>query len=223
MASATELLARLERLDACAVSDALDQLGEPDGVALGLAPLSTRRRIAGKIITVQLGPANGVAGRRHLCTSAIDAADDSSVIVVANDGRTDVGSWGGILSLGAVRARVRGVVLDGACRDIDEACELDLPVYGRGGVARTARGRVVELSWDVPVTIAGVAAAPGDLVIADASGVVFVRRERAEVVIGRAERIAAKERLMAGAVREGAPMTQVMGADYEHMLDGGSS
>lgn len=45
------------------------------------------------------------------------------VIVVANSGRTDVSSWGGILSVGAAVRSVRGVVTDGACRDVSQARE----------------------------------------------------------------------------------------------------
>ncbi|CAM5603049.1 Regulator of ribonuclease activity A [Streptomyces alboniger] len=213
-------VARLSRLDACAVSDALDKLGLP-GVALGLTALAAPRRITGRAVTVDLvedRPDVAVSGR-HLGTAAVDASGPGDVIVVAHRGRTHVAGWGGVLSTGAKRNGVEGVVVHGACRDVDEARELDLPLYATRGVPVTARGRVVERAWNVPVDIADVPVYPGDLVIADASGVVFVPAAHAEQVLATAEAIAAKERAMVERVRAGHAMADVMSADYETMLD----
>ncbi|WP_286249552.1 RraA family protein [Streptomyces graminofaciens] len=215
-----EAVVRLARLDTCAVSDALDKLGLP-GAALGLTALAAPRRITGRAVTVDLVEQRSeVAGSgRHLGTAAVDASGPGDVIVVAHQGRTHAAGWGGVLSTGARCNGVEGVVVDGACRDVDEACELDLPLYATTGVPITARGRVVERAWNVPVDIVGVPVAPGDLVIADASGVVFVPSAHAERVLATAEAIAATERAMVERVRAGHAMADVMSADYETMLD----
>jgi 4-hydroxy-4-methyl-2-oxoglutarate aldolase len=210
-------VARMGKLDTCAVSDALDRLGHK-GVALGLSALSAGRRIAGTAVTVQLGPDDGRASKRHLCTAAVDAAGPGKIIVIAHGGRTDVAGWGGILSRGARRNAVEGVVIDGACRDVDESREFNLPVYAKVGVPITARRRILEIDWNVPVDIAGVAVAPGDLVLADASGVVFVPIAHAAEVLDDAEKIVARERLMAAEVDRGRAMADVMGTNYEGML-----
>jgi 4-hydroxy-4-methyl-2-oxoglutarate aldolase len=214
-----DLVARLAKLDTCAVSDALDSL-DMSGVALGLAGLSSQRKIAGRAVTVTLGAADGRAAHRHLGTAAVEAGGPGTVIVVQHNGRTDVAGWGGVLSLGAKTKGVEGVVIDGACRDVDEAREFDFPVFARVGVPRTARGRVIEYAWNDPVSVCDVTVAPGDYVLADGSGVVFVPADRADAVIAIAEKIVRKERLMAKAVRDGAPISAVMGADYEEMLKG---
>ena len=236
-----ELVEKLQALDSCAVSDALDRLGLEGRAALGLAQLSTTRRIAGRAVTVQLGPDDGRGSKRHLCTAAVEASDGEAgvlasggpevwaaveasaagtVIVIAHGGRVDVAGWGGMLSLAASARRVEGVVIDGACRDLDESRELQLPVYGRAAVPVTARGRIIEYDWDVPVTIAGIGVAPGDLVIADGSGVVFIPSARAAEVVDLAATIACRESLMAADVRAGRPVSKVMGASYENMLKG---
>lgn len=214
-----DLLRRLARLDSCAVSDALDT-ADHDGVVLGLSALSSARRIVGRAVTVQLAPSDGRKTARHLGTAAVEAAGPDSVIVVANDGRLEVAGWGGILSQAAKRRAVAGIIIDGACRDIDEAREVDMPIYAKSGVPRTARGRIVERDWNVPVVLAGIAIAPGDYVIADASGVVVIPQQLAEQIIKGAERIVAKEKLMAEAVRRGESVSSVMGTNYETMLDG---
>jgi 4-hydroxy-4-methyl-2-oxoglutarate aldolase len=213
---------RLRGLDTCAVSDSLDRLGLR-GVALGLAALSVPHRIAGTAVTVQLGPDEGRPSKRHLCTAAVDASGPGNVIVIAHGGRTDVAGWGGILSRGARRNAVEGVVIDGACRDLDESRELGLAVYAKAAVPLTARGRILELDWNIPIHIAGVAVAPGDLVLADSSGVVFVAAARAEEVLALAEQVVAKERLMAAEIDRGLPLAQVMGQSYESMLARGQS
>ena len=216
-----DLVQRLARLDVCAVSDALDKLGLP-GCVTGLPPLSVPRRIAGCVRTVKLVAAEQVAVAdgppRHLGTTAVSAAMPGEVIVVEQRSGRDAGSWGGILSLGAKLRGIAGVVADGPVRDVDEARELDFPVYGRQPTARTARGRIAEAGTDVPVTIDDVEVRPGDYVIADSSAVVFIGAGEAERVIAAAEGIARREAAMAQALRTGSDITQVMGADYEDLL-----
>ena len=215
------LIVRLAKLDTCVVSDALDRLGIK-GVALGLSAVSAGRRISGRAVTVQLRPDDGRGSKRHLCTAAVDASGPANVIVIDHAGRTDVAGWGGILSKGASRNGVKGIVIDGACRDVDESREMDLPVYAKACVPITARSRIIEVSWNSIVTIAGIEVAPGDLVLADGSGVVFVPQARAEEVIDAAEVMAAKERMIAAEIERGGPMTAVMGINYEAMLSANS-
>lgn len=219
-----DIVRRLCRLDVCAVSDAMDRLGIADQVASGLEQRSTTRRIAGRVVTFRLRaaehappPAPG-AHVRHLGTTAIERAQPGDVIVVEQRDGVDAGSWGGILTLGAKLRGVAGVVADGPVRDIDEARSHDFPVYCRALTARTARGRVVEVDVGGPVTVGTVRVHPGDCVIADASGVAFLPAAQAEAIVAAAEHIAGREAAMAKALLAGKPITEVMGADYEHML-----
>ena len=210
-------LDRLARLDSCALSDALDSLGL-HGVADGLGPLTGPARVAGRVVTVELGRPGAQRSHRHLCTAAVVGAEPGDVIVVAHQGRTDCAGWGGNLSRAAGRAGLGGVIVDGAARDIDESREVGFPVFASAATPRTARGRAVEVSWGEPVSIAGVAVAAGDAVLADGTGVVFVPAGRLDEVLAVAEQIAAKEAAMASAIAAGTPVDQVMGADYEHLL-----
>lgn len=211
------LVERLLQLDTCAVSDACDRLGLP-GSALGIAPLSPPAKIAGRIVTVKLGEANGRTAARHLCTGAIEAANAGDVIVIENP-RLDAAGWGGILSAAAKTRGVAGVVCGGAARDIDESRELEFPVFAKAAVPRTARGRVIEETFNEPIEIEGITVTPGDLVLADGSGVVFLAAGRAEEILQNAEMIAAREAKMKEAVMAGDPVSEVMGRDYETMLN----
>ena len=215
---ADDAAARLGQLDSCAVSDALDRLGLP-GAVRGLAPLWSCPRIVGRAVTVKIKPAGLEKPKRHLCTSAIAAATPSDIIVVDNGGRVDVAAWGGLLSLAAQLREVGGVIVDGACRDVDESRELKFPLYARAAVQVTARGRIMEQSCNEEIECAGVQVHPGDLVIADGSGVVFIPRAREAEVIAAAEALAEREARMAAAIRSGRSIVEVMESmGYEGML-----
>ncbi len=219
MSETAQLVQRLEQLDTCAVSDALDSVELP-AAAVGIVPLTIRRRIAGPAATFGLGPTPPRdRPKRHLGTATIAAARAGDVIVIAHSSGIECAGWGGVLSAGASVRGVRGIVMDGPARDIDEARALDFPVYATGPIARTARGRAWEKSHGEPVTVAGIVVTPGDLVLADSSGVVFVPIGAADEVITRAERITRRERLMVEALQRGDDIVEVAGRDYEEMLD----
>src|SRR5512142_3167449 len=136
-----DLSTRLAGLDTCAVSDALDRLGLK-GATRGVRPLWPCPRIVGRAVTIKIKPAGMQASKQHLGTAASDAALPGDVIVMDSGGREDVSAWGGLLSLGAKHKGLSGVVIDGACRDIDESRDVAFPVYARAVVPMTARGRV---------------------------------------------------------------------------------
>ena len=211
------IINRLKALDACAVSDALDKLGLP-GAVIGIAALTGPARVAGRVVTTKLGAPLPNLPKRHLGAGAIVAAKAGDIIVVEHRGRLDVSGWGGLLSRGAAKMGVAAVLVDGACRDIDESRGLGLPVFARAAVPVTARGRVAEHGFQEPITFASVAVRPGDFVIADGSGIVFIDQTRAEEIVSAAEGIFAREQAMAALIDAGKPIDEVMGASYEDML-----
>jgi regulator of RNase E activity RraA len=211
------IVERLARLDSCAVSDALDKL-DLKGAVAGIQRFSTDRRICGRVLTVKLDRAEGRANTRHLCTAAIEAAEPGNIIVIEQRTGLDAASWGGNLSLGARVRGVAGVIVEGPVRDIDDSRRLDFPVFARAATAKTARGRIVEVATNQPIQVGDIIVSPGDYAVADASAVVLVAAAELERVIETAEQIMAREEAMAQAIREGQPISQVMGANYEHML-----
>jgi 4-hydroxy-4-methyl-2-oxoglutarate aldolase len=211
---------RLARLDTCAVSDALDRLGLPGAVS-GIRSLTGPHRVAGRVATVKLVAALGRAPSRHLATAAIEASGPGDVLVIEHRSREDCAGWGGILSRAAKARGIGGTLVEGAVRDVDESREIGYAVFARAAVPATARGRIVEEGWNLPVDIGGVLVEAADLVIADGSGVAFVKKSRIEEVLLVAEEIAARERAMAAAVESGKSVSRVMGGEYEGMLGGG--
>ncbi len=208
---------RLRKIDTCAVSDALDALGLT-GTVMGLGSISVARRIAGRVQTVKLGLPRDDIPKSHLCSSAVDAAQPGDVIVVENHATEIAAGWGGILSTAAAAKGLSGTIVDGPARDADESADVDYPVFARAATPFTARGRIAEHAWNIEIEIGGVPVNPGDMVLADGSGVVFVPKAHEAEILDKAEGIQAKEAAMAQAVKNGKPVSDVMGGDYESML-----
>ena len=124
---------------------------------------------------------------------ALDEIEPGHVLVIAAEGRTDMGMIGGILS-GHARSRgAVGVICDGAVRDIKEIISWDnFAVYARGVCARGPafgnRGK-----FNLAVTIGGKCIAPGDLIIGDDDGIAVLRPEQLEGAIDAVEGKLAKE------------------------------
>jgi len=109
---------------------------------------------------------------------------------------------GEIMSQQCVALGVAGVVIDGAVRDSVEIDEMDFPVFSVGtnpnGPTKLASGRIGH-----PVSVGGVAVRAGDLVVADADGVVVVERERVETLLQAAKQKVEDEAARIEAIRKG--------------------
>ncbi|HLN86084.1 MAG TPA: RraA family protein [Candidatus Limnocylindrales bacterium] len=213
------IIERLAKLDSCAVSDALDSLNLK-GATWGVRPQWPCPKIAGRAVTMKIKPAGLQQPTQHLGTAPIEAAQPGDIIVVDNGGKLEFSCWGGLLALSAKLKGVSGVVIDGASRDIDEARDLEFPVYARGVVPMTARGRVMQESYNQEIQFAGVQCHPGDLVLADGSGVIIIPKEKENEVVTAAAEIYAKEQEMADGIRKGysgLEMLEKLG--YEQMLN----
>ena len=111
-------------------------------------------------------------------------------ILVIDASRTrDVGFCGSNNALGWFTRGMRGIVIDGGCRDSDEVILERIPVYQRGSTRGIDPGRIVTESYNMPVNVGGVLVMPGDIIVADTEGVVVVPRAKAEAVAAAARKI----------------------------------
>lgn len=212
----TEIGAALERFATPDVADALDALGYPDQTALGLERMwDDCPRIAGRVMPIQLGPdepGSTVTGTLE----AIQAASPGDVLLFANDGRLDLNTFGSIAAFCAGRAGLAGAISDGASRDIDDLRDQGFPLYARGPVTTTVKGRTGMAGYEVPVEVSDVTVAPGDYVVADGSGVIFVPGDEVEDVLDIAPRFAAYEREIRRRIADGEDIVAVHeDVDYE--------
>jgi 4-hydroxy-4-methyl-2-oxoglutarate aldolase len=209
---------RLERLATTNIADALDKIGIR-GAVIGIRPLYDCPKIIGRAVTIKITAAGATPSKSHLGVRAIDAADAGDIIIIDNRGDLHNNCWGEILSMGAKMKGISGVVVDGAARDIDDCREFGFPVYARGTVPITARGRIMEESFNEMIRIGDVQVNPGDIVMADINGVVNIPAGRLDEVLKAAEGLMEKELAMIEELRSGVPMLEVdQKYSYESML-----
>jgi 4-hydroxy-4-methyl-2-oxoglutarate aldolase len=197
-----DVSSRLRALPTAAISDALDRVGIA-GALHGIGPLANDLRAVGPAFTVRYAPADDERG------SVGDFLDDvppGAVIVIDNDGRTDVTVWGGIMTEVAAVRGIAGTVIDGVCRDVSASLEHGYPIFSRGRFMRTGKDRVRLVAVGGPLTVAGVAIRPGDPVCADADGAVAVPAGDAERVAELAEHIERVEADIVAAARAGSTL-----------------
>ena len=215
----SEMRQRLERLSSSNVSDAMDAL-KIAGATRGVRPMSQQwRKIVGPAVTIKMIAAGEVPQKTHLGMNAIAAAKEGDVIVIDNSGRTDTSCWGGILANAAKSKGLAGTVIDGCCRDLDDCLDADYPVFARGTVVQTARGRIIEESTNQMIQFAGVQVCPGDIVMGDSSGIVIIPQKHLEDIINKAEELFDKEEMMVADILTGMDILEVDAKyNYNQML-----
>jgi 4-hydroxy-4-methyl-2-oxoglutarate aldolase len=193
------LLDRARLLTAAGVSDAMDRLGI-GGQVPGVRPVDPSFRLCGPAFTVKYRPVEAVG---ETVGDYIDDVLAGSVVVIANQGRTDCTVWGDILTETAHSRGLAGTVIDGLCRDAAWAARVGYPVYAVATWMRTGKDRVTVEAVGTPIDIAGVPVAPGDIVIGDRDGLVVVPAGRMAEVVELAESIELVEEQIRIAVRSG--------------------
>ena len=209
---------RLEKLSTTNLSDALDKIGLR-GAVIGIRPLFGMPRIVGRAVTIKITAAGLMKSKRHLGVDAIASASPGDVIAIDNRGDVYNNCWGEILSCAAKQKGVGAVFIDGAARDIDICQEIGFPVFARGVVPITARGRIMQEDFNCPIRLGDVQVRPGDILVGDVNGIVVIPPERLEEVVAAAEEIMAKEEAMKADILSGMDILEVdQKYNYEQML-----
>lgn len=210
---------RLLKLSTTNIADALDFFNLP-GATFGIRPMwESVPKIAGQAVTIKITAAGTTKSNHHLGVMAISIANKDDIILIDNNGRLDTSCWGGILATAAKGKSISGVVIDGACRDLDDCILADFPVYARGTVVSTARGRIMEEATNIPVQFCGVKVNPGDFVVGDKSGIVIIPKNKIEAVLSKAEELFEKEERMIADIKSGMSIVDVdVKYNYEKML-----
>lgn len=180
---------RAGALDCATLSDAMDRLGLR-GQCERIHGRSEEFQMTGRAYTVRYGPASKPAGT---VGDYIDDVPRGAIVVLDNGGREDVTVWGDILTEVAHRRGIAGTLIDGVCRDVALCRRLGYPVFSRGNWMRTGKDRVQVETIGETVAIGSVRVAPGDLVRADADGVVILPTAHESAILDTAEEICRAE------------------------------
>ena len=200
-----EIVREFERVSADVVKQAAefqaailsDVSGRRGTMHARVAPVDKRMKLAGPAFTVEVRP-----GDNLMIHAAIALAKPGDIIVVDGKGDQTAALMGTLMLSACKKLNLGGVIIDGAIRDRLELLDLDFPVFSAGfnpaGPTKFVPGRI-----NHPISAGGVTVNPGDLVVADADGVVVIERAKAPAMMPLAVKKVADEAARIEAIARG--------------------
>ncbi|MDV0441907.1 3-hexulose-6-phosphate synthase [Methanorbis furvi] len=167
------------------------------GAMAGLAERHVPHKMIGKAVTVQT-----FGGDWSKPVQAIDFCERGDILVINNDGKTDIAPWGELATRSAINRGVGGIVIDGAARDWDDIVTLDIPVFATAVQPNAGEPKGFG-EINAEITCCGQTVRAGDWLIGDQSGVVVIPRERAYEVARRAVEVFKNEVRVREEIRRG--------------------
>lgn len=153
--------------------------------------------LSGVAVTVNARP-----GDNLMVHKAVELAQPGDVVVVCTNGNTTSAVFGELMGHTAVGAKLGGIIVDGAIRDVDGLTALGLPAFSRtvtpGGCDKDGPGEIC-----VPISCGNTVVMPGDIVVGDEDGVAVVPREDAKEVLEKVQALEEREKKRIAAINAG--------------------
>lgn len=192
-----------------AVSDALDELGLPGAIAAselkatypGACVVGTALTLRNEAHPESVKAAVAVGRNGMADTECHNLARPGDILVI--EGVQGASNLGGVSSKLGKRQGELGAIVDGGVRDAADFKANGYPVWSAGVTPKTGKWRVQAAEINGVVHVRSVPVRPGDLVVADSTGVCFVPRDRAEEVLRLVRRKLAAEEAACAAVDSG--------------------
>lgn len=168
-----ELLARYRGLASSNVADAMGRFGFMDPGMQSRSGLP----LCGLAVTVQCRPADNL-----MVHKALQVATPGDVVVVSTCGNITSAVFGELMCHTAAAAKLGGIIVDGAIRDVDGITRLGMPAFSRtvcpGSCDKDGPGEI-----NVPISCGGAVVMPGDIIVGDADGIAVVPSAMAAEVV----------------------------------------
>jgi regulator of RNase E activity RraA len=199
------------------ISDTMDELGIAPGVigASVLKPTLPGVTMIGPAMTIRnilqrIDPLTGA--RDHVNKMAEfechNLASPGDVLVI--DGVPNISNMGGNSAQTGKRQGEAGAIVQGGIRDVAHTRAVGYPIWSSDITPVTGKWRIEAAEINGPVEIGGVQVHPGDLVVADDTGVCFIPRDRILEVLEAAEQKAKAEAARCKAIDSGLPVPDVL-------------
>ncbi len=188
--------ALLDRFRGLAAPNLADAMGRFNFMDAGMQS-RTGLPLCGLAVTVNARPADNL-----LVHKALQVASPGDVVVVNTCGNTTSAVFGEMMCNTAVAAKLGGIVVDGAIRDVEGLASLGFPAFSRtvcaGGCDKDGPGEI-----NVPISCGGTVVMPGDIVVGDRDGVAVVPRASAAEVLELVSALVARETKRIAEIRSG--------------------
>ena len=157
-----------------------------------LKPLIEGKKIVGPAITVRdvptrisryYGIVTGTPSYQKGEVEAYYIAEPGDVIVIDAGGQSGASSMGSMSAFEGKSRGMAGSIVDGWCTGVPEIRKTDYPVWCRGGTTKTGHHRLETVEINGVIQCGGVQVQPGDLIVADDTGIAVVPQESIEKVI----------------------------------------
>jgi 4-hydroxy-4-methyl-2-oxoglutarate aldolase len=194
------------------ISDVMDELGVPEGViaASTLKPTLPGKLIVGPALTVRniRQRSDPIKAQTHVNRmaefEAHNLAEDGDIIVIS--GVSGVSNMGGISSMTGQRQGERGAIVMGGVRDVRHSRAIGYPVWASEITPVTGKWRLETVEINGEIDMCGVRVNPGDLVVADDTGVCFIPRADIMRVLELCEKKKKAEDTRMEAISQGVPV-----------------
>ncbi len=199
------------------LSDVLDSMGingtlsasvlrpvVPGKTAVG--PAVTMRYAVERLTVAQSFAEKAVA--RLADREAYAVGEPGDMVVVDADG-AEVSCMGGLSTTVAVARGMSGTVVFGGVRDVATIREKQFPTWSVHMTPKSGKYRIEAAELNGPITISGVQVRPGDVVVADDTGIVVVPLEVAEEVLRQAQEKDARERRIIDMLASGSTLAEM--------------
>jgi len=188
----------------CAVSDCM---GRFNAMTSEMKPLFAGIRLVGTAVT-----AKTLSSDLAAVFKATDVSQPGDIVVIDSNSSVNTAFWGENLTLSAMNRGVIAVVIDGACRDVEEIRKLEFPVISKGIVPNVGS---ISGYGNVNTTIqcAGVSVSPGDIIIIDGNGVVVVPKNEASDILDKTRNLLKTEHILKEKIKAGKTIGELVNID----------
>lgn len=168
----------------------------PNALPAGIRPAWPGAHVVGRAYPVKVAPGDNLA----LHWAIVQAAPGDVIVADAHD--AEHGHWGEVMAVGAQARGIAGLVIAGGVRDTSQQADLGFPVFSS---SITVRGTAKRWSGVLgePLVLGGVRVSRGDVIVADADGVVCIPQSSFEETVQRAAARIEKEATIMTALRAG--------------------
>jgi len=200
------------------ISDVLDTLGISGTIpASYLAPLLPGSKIAGTAITLRSIPerktaTKGLIDKDYIRMATRDThylAEPGDILVADFGGNLEVSNMGGQSVAVAQSRGVIGAVVNGAVRDVPSFRKRNFPAWSRGTTPITGKCRMQAVEINGLVTLCDTLVEPGDLIVADDSGVCVIPADKVDYVLEKCKSIIKEEEVMRELIDNDVPISEL--------------